>query len=217
MADDTNVVIKAAAIEKSPWFNIKLFRTQVKFRLPKPSAKTPVNELGQKVDQRPFINTAAKANYEINEELGRCLTNIYNTAWKIQRSGFFKSSVGKLEVRFFALGVTKSDRLVYNDLYNPEIAVVYIRNYYSSAYQALALDGLDFTHEQINNNTAFFVRSQNSQLDCFIPFSNLDLLLFSFRMKIKKGVVAEQLEGLHSAVETFVSPMLESLIMESAL
>ena len=210
------IAIKAKKIADSPWFDITLFRTHIKFRLPNSTQSPPRDALGRQVDQRPFVNTAARENYEINEELGRCLTNLYNAAWKVKTTSFFARNAGEIQFKLFGVGVAKSDRLVYDNLYDGNIATTFLRNYYSSNFADIALESIDLVEREFNAVNTYYVTVPGHKIDCFVPFSALDLLLLSF--EFIPGKKADEIEpaALSQVLTQFADSIIATLEMRLA-
>jgi len=218
-------MIKARTVRSSPWYKIKLFRTNLRFRNPKATHKAPKDLAGRKVDQRPFINTAAKAQYDCNEELGRCITNIYFSAWAIYPRKYFSRPYASVTLRLNGLGVTKGDRAVYNDLYKFETAKIWIKNFYSCRPSSLvdhdtALGGgeesFPILEKTLGDMKVYISKPFAYQLDYFIPFSSIDLLQFSFQLAAK-GIQAEnEKEAIMREIADFSGQVVRSVSLDHA-
>ena len=227
--------VKAASFQKAPWYDILLFRTRLRIKVPKATAGVGKDALGNTIDRRPFLNTVAKTEYDCNDRLGRCVVDIYHCAWRLYSGKLFSRSYASLSFTLRGLGVTPNERRIYRDLYQRDTASIWIQNYYSGATQQFdelptlapldsegMHDKLDAGEEvrctlkeiSINDIKVFFCRPFENQLDCFVPFSQADLLQFSFQVTTKSARAEKQLTALMQIAQQFASSMLKTLTLE---
>ena len=226
--------LKAANIQKSPWYDILLFRTRLRVKIPKATARIARDALGNIIDRRPFLNTVAKTEYDCNDRLGRCVIDIYHSAWRLYPKHMLSRSHASLSLFLRGLGVTRAERRVYRDLYQLDTASIWIRNYYSGATHqfdelpgATPVGGKDqhngvesdgkprFSVEEISINGVklFFCRPFKNQLDYFLPFSAADLLQFSFQITPKNARAEKQFAELIQTTQQFALSMLDTLAL----
>jgi len=223
--------LKVRAIAKAPWFEIQLFRTHLRYRNPKASHNVTKNALGQKVDLRPFLNTALKAEYDCNENLGRCVVDIYHNAWSLYPRRFFSRPFASLSLSLRGVGVTRNDRAIYRDLYNRETAQIWLNNYYSSnAYGDAELPSLvntatvqgqnDHTKSRLTvlesfRHKAYLVTPCAGTYDYFFPFTQADMLQFSFTVDYKAPSAAQYSTEINAVAAEFIDSMLRSVSLET--
>lgn len=213
-------LIKCSPIAKAPLFEIQLFRSKLSFRNPKATAKVAKDLAGRKVDARPFLNTALKAEYDCNEELGRCITNVFFSAWQMQPKKFFASRIGSLNFYLNGLGVTRGDRGVYKDLYNIDTAKVWLKNFYSCRLSDLTTPEQERPEtnkefpvaiETIGENQVYLVKPRRNQIDFFVPFSAADLLQFSYQFSPKDKNQKPELAQAMLSVEKFARELVATV------
>ncbi|TQV78787.1 hypothetical protein FKG94_12255 [Exilibacterium tricleocarpae] len=212
-----------------------LFRTRLRIKVPKATARVGKDALGNTIDRRPFLNTVAKTEYDCNDRLGRCVIDIYHSAWRLYPANLLSRSHATLSFFLRGLGVTPNERRIYRDLYQLDTASIWIQNYYSGATHQfdelpsvapVSSDGEDDRPESggnlrfaikeasINDIKVFFCRPFKNQVDYFIPFSEADLLQFSFQMTPTNARGKEQSIELMRVAQKFAFAMLNTLAME---
>lgn len=211
--NNTVTVIKAESVNTAPWFDILLFETRCRLRLPKPSIK-PLKDLGGNlVDKRPFVNTLAKTRYykgEDADETGQYIVSIYRASWGFYDWRWFAKPKASLNFDFNAIAVCKPDMKDYPDVREPEIGCAWIRYSYRKSQAIKALlnlsmvegghmqvnirekpdaqaiaDTLNYDTQvlRINGHIAYRTQLTADTYDIFLPFTAQDMLQLSFALK----------------------------------
>ena len=211
--DKTLTVIKAQPVNAAPWFDILLFETRCRLRVPKPSIKQLKNLDGRLVDLRPFVNTLAKTRYYKGaeaDESGQYQVSIYRASWGFYPRRWFSKPRASLCFDLGAIAVCKPDMKDYPDLREPGIGCAWVSYSYrkSQAIRArLNLSMVEGGHMEVtfreeedaqkiaetlnydtqamhvNGHIAYRIQLTADSYDILLPFTKHDMLQLSFRLQ----------------------------------
>lgn len=199
--------LKASRIEKAPWFEIRLFKTRLRFRNPKASAKAPSSLYAEPRDLRPFVNTESKRDYWDAEGIP-CHLDIYQNHWAFRKRRWYTKPSAVLNFNLSATAVMGKDRVDYPDLYQPEIGAAWVayehrRLMASSSQFSFAklesgdvevviddnINGEQALAEQaslpvdilsLQGHVAYRTAPAANEIEILIPFTKTDVLRFSY-------------------------------------
>lgn len=188
-------------VKRAPWFEIVLFETRLRMRIPRSTAKPLRTWNNQKIDGRPFVNTESKKVF--SQYAGSSgLVQFFAARWLFKRLDWRKGVYVE-----FIVGATGVHHEQYNQFPNLQIDSVAIGwvNYLLKQRVAffsqfsLRRDDAEFVEIIFNDETglpppehvpdftvgqwqtggqarAFFVSPYANQINIFIPFGPRDCL-----------------------------------------
>lgn len=124
-----NLMLRTSRLTKAPWFEIWLFKTRLRFRNPKATAKVPAGIYAEPKDMRPFVNTESKKGYWNAEGLPSSL-HIYSNRWSFSSRRWFAKSKAVLDFHLEACAVMECDKTQYSDLYQSDIGREWVAQWY---------------------------------------------------------------------------------------
>jgi hypothetical protein len=207
----------------APWFEIWLFKTHLRFRLPSstmPKRKEALYPGFSNPDLRPFVNTESLRGYSRQEELGYYARTIYRGGWWLYPDSLLAKANTELQFDLMVYAVSDGNRLTYPNVMKEEGARCWIEHHYHARqhfYSQFYLQKDDngtleiinqpgtttpiFAPEveslQINNQTLYRVQTEPNQLSYWLAFSPCDFIRFDFTLEPLQG--QEKLASLSRA------------------
>ena len=228
-------------INQSPFFEILLFKSRLRFRNPPANLENSVNLFGEKgSDKRPFVNTVSRSNYLCEEEIGLWYETLYTTGWKFYPRGWFKPAFAELRMVITVHATVGLQRERFPDLLKPEQAREWVLLKYRQRYQlynemTLQRSGDDFQlmfhdpewasrqaeqrdflveRQNINGIPVFRARPEPDIVDFFTAFTPEDILQFSFKLKALTNLEADEKAAFIQKASVWVESIMQTLELD---
>lgn len=130
LSSNTNLALRAGSLAKAPWFEIWLFKTRLRFRNPKATAKVPATIYAEPPDMRPFVNTESKRDYWCAADGSPTSAHIFSNRWSFAPRRWFAKSAAMLDFHLTAVAVKAGDKGEFPDLYQPEMGAGWLKQRY---------------------------------------------------------------------------------------
>lgn len=203
----------------SAWFELWLFKTQLRFQLPESTAPKhkSFNSVNCTPDARPFVNTEARQLYQRMDELGYYALPFYTAGWRKLPSEPEGPAYADLRFDLTGYAVTTPDTVKYPNVKKAEIATAWLENFYATRNRALGQHHLKKHNDDIfelvisdsnkgvvvtaanngicetliNGHTTFKVQTEPNRISYWLPFSERDFARFDFTLQALSGITEE--------------------------
>jgi hypothetical protein len=234
------ITLQTGRVDKSPWYDIWLFKTRLRFRNPRRFGRLPKGLIYVDRDERPFLNTERKDQY-YHAQGKYSLIEIYKGYWPLGPRKWLSAPKAVLELNLRAVDVWKEQVDQFPDLYNDAIGLAWVNQLYNHFMNdpgmvtfvsqgdglfeivfndedatPVAVEERNFEIETLNANghKAYRLNPEPHKLDFVVPFSTTEAACFSFTLKALKALSKDESAATLKAASEFAHAIMHSVRLE---